>query len=157
MKSQKVYIITSDGGPTKIGRSHQPHVRRAHLQSQFKDRKLTIGHVAELDGLKASAVERKVHELLHETRVHGEWFDVDVDRATQAIEDAIAVVREAGLVDEPRVHKNKVIIHLRLTLESSTREWLEKEAMSQRRTVSNFVGWLIEQHIKQLDAENNRP
>lgn len=154
MNPQKVYVITSVDGPTKIGISHQPEHRRMHLQSQFKDRFLQLVHVADTEGLPALMVERKAHDLLAQVRVHGEWFDVDADRAIAAIDEAISAVRAAGVppISQPKQKTTTLTTwHLRVTLESSAMRRVEQLARDEKRSLSNLAGLLLEQY--QRDKE----
>lgn len=151
MNPQKVYVITSIDGPTKIGISHQPEHRRMHLQSQFKDRRLELVSVIETDGLPALAVERKAHELLNEVRAHGEWFNVDAAGAVEAIDAALVAVREAGI--KPKPVGPTTSWHLRITLESSAKQRIEELARIEKRSISSFVRVLLEKHAREKEKQ----
>ena len=92
--ARSLYVIGAEDGPLKIGistdvggrlaalQSHSPHALVAHHQAQPGDARL---------------VERVAHQLLAAKRVRGEWFDVSIDDAVAAINQAIALVESGDL------------------------------------------------------------
>lgn len=94
-KMKSVYVMVSDQlGITKIGIASDPEVRRRMLQDA-SGIKLRLVHASE-QRVDARAVEAAAHKLLHEKRKTGEWFDV-------TLEDAVAAIQEAAdAVDEVR-------------------------------------------------------
>lgn len=67
-----IYFIT-DGEYTKIGVADDPHKRLRELQTG-NARELTL--ICSIDG--SYELERKLHKVLGNWRVLGEWFDVPI-------------------------------------------------------------------------------
>lgn len=98
-KMKSVYVMVSDQlGITKIGIASDPEVRRRMLQDA-SGIKLRLVHASE-QRVDARAVEAAAHKLLHEKRKTGEWFDVTLEDAVAAIQEAADAVDDkisAGL------------------------------------------------------------
>jgi predicted GIY-YIG superfamily endonuclease len=99
MSNSAVYVIAATEGHIKVGVSTDPRKRMASLQCGWPT-KLQLAHVENVEGLKATAVERAAHALLHEVHSHGEWFTTDVDRAVAAIRQAAQELRNQA-ANEP--------------------------------------------------------
>lgn len=92
-KMKSVYVMVSDQlGITKIGIASDPEVRRRMLQDA-SGIKLRLVHASE-QRVDARAVEAAAHKLLHEKRKTGEWFDVTLEDAVAAIQEAADAVDE---------------------------------------------------------------
>ncbi len=84
-----LYIIHDPGtGHLKIGQSNNPQRRLAHLQTATSQL-LAIVHLHHgEDEREAIALESIVHRMLAANRVSGEWFNVTLDQAKAAIDQA---------------------------------------------------------------------
>ena len=78
-KRSHLYIISSDGGMVKIGRSNAPRQRIADLRTATGHR-LTLVKVLRGRGHE----ETHVHQALRRWRRRGEWF-TDTDRFREAL------------------------------------------------------------------------
>jgi hypothetical protein len=92
--ARSLYVIGSDTGPQKIGVSANVARRLAVLQTH-SPHALTAHHQAQ-PASDARLVERVAHALLAAKRLRGEWFDVSVEDAIAAIDQAIALVDSGG-------------------------------------------------------------
>jgi hypothetical protein len=88
-----VYVIGGQTGAQKIGISVAPSQRVATMQV-YSPVKLVVHHRTDPSG-DARLVERVAHQLLAEKRLHGEWFDVQIEEAVTAVKRAIQLV-DAG-------------------------------------------------------------
>jgi hypothetical protein len=81
-----VYVIgESEEGPVKIGRSNSPLYRMSMLQGG-NGRKLSLYYFEEAkDRSRAHLHEQHVHFIFEDKRMVGEWFDISVAEAIQAI------------------------------------------------------------------------
>lgn len=88
MKSNTfIYVIHDNfSGRVKIGRSRDPYARLKALQTTCPTG-LAISGFFEVGSYKA---ETEAHKFFEEYRLHGEWFDVSVDKAISEIK-AIAL------------------------------------------------------------------
>lgn len=87
MKS--VYVISAGERNHKIGVSNSPKVRMQTLQVNEPAR---LSLVAAIKHVRARDIEFTAHNLLKESRIHGEWFAVTADEAVSAVKSAIAHV-----------------------------------------------------------------
>lgn len=94
MKS--LYVISADGGETKIGVATNPAKRLAGLQTS-NGRKLSLVHVESHD--RAEYLEKLAHAILKDKRAQGEWFNVTPDEACSAVKEAIQRL-ESEAVDD---------------------------------------------------------
>jgi predicted GIY-YIG superfamily endonuclease len=86
MKPAYVYVIGREQGPVKIGIASNPWSRLTELQTGCPFR-LNLLHARRVSSRDiAIAYERNVHETYAECRLMGEWFKIDSDTATDAIE-----------------------------------------------------------------------
>ena len=82
------YIIGVRGSkhPVKLGVSKHPKARLAALQVSHYE-KLVLNSVVKLPDMEAALlVERAAHIAFKETRIRGEWFDIDVETAEEEIQ-----------------------------------------------------------------------
>jgi hypothetical protein len=84
--ASNVYVFKSDHGLVKIGKSGNPEKRLKYVQCA-SGLALNLAHVRELKN--AAAVEHAAHVLLRDKRRCGEWFDVSIEDAIKAIDQAI--------------------------------------------------------------------
>ena len=83
-----LYVIGADTGPLKVGRSKRPRMRLQSIATG-SDRRLRLLYEAEIaDDLDAEA-EALAHMALREHWTSGEWFNVTLDVARCAIDDAV--------------------------------------------------------------------
>ena len=83
-----LYVIGADTGPLKVGRSKRPRMRLQSIATG-SDRRLRLLYEAEIaDDLDAEA-EALAHMALREHWTSGEWFNVTLDVARRAIDDAV--------------------------------------------------------------------
>ena len=93
MSARSLYVIGGETGPLKIGISGDVAQRVATLQYDVSPT-LRAHHQVRPTG-DARLVERVAHQLLAAKRLRGEWFDVSIEEAIAAVEQAIALV-DAG-------------------------------------------------------------
>jgi hypothetical protein len=86
-----VYVMSAASGLQKIGFASRPKARRSAVQTGTPE-KVSLNFTVEVPGLDARAVERHAHWILRESRVHGEWFNVPLAEAVDAIRAAIVAV-----------------------------------------------------------------
>ncbi|WP_376960079.1 GIY-YIG nuclease family protein [Azospirillum sp. A26] len=86
--SKSVYVIGPESGPLKIGISSDINKRLAALQTGSAD-KLSVHYSTDIPDGKARAVEAAAHAMLRERRKSGEWFDITLDEAQDAIREAM--------------------------------------------------------------------
>lgn len=81
-----VYVVASEKcKPVKIGHTKNAAKRLGSIQTGSPV-KLFIHENTEMMSLpEAKAIEARVHEALKDHRMNGEWFDVDVQDAVDAI------------------------------------------------------------------------
>lgn len=87
-----VYVASGRGGLVKVGFSTNAEQRMITLASQERT-SVRLEH-AEFVPENARLVERVAHVLLREKRERGEWFDVSVDDAVEAVREAVHAVEE---------------------------------------------------------------
>ena len=81
-----IYIIGPEAGPFKIGLSGDVTNRLRHLQSS-NFAHLKVWHCEPITG--GREIERYIHHQLDGSHIRGEWFDVTLDAAKQAIKDGL--------------------------------------------------------------------
>src|SRR4051794_19258305 len=86
--SRSIYVIRSKPGPVKVGIAGAPRKRLSTLRTASAV-PLFLDFAAETDG-DIRALEQRVHALLAEKRVTGEWFK------TKSSEAVAAVLQAAG-------------------------------------------------------------
>jgi hypothetical protein len=82
-----IYVIGPEVGPLKIGRSLDPEVRLAHLQTGH-EAKLMIHYTRATSADLIVVMEKIVHRELRHKRLRGEWFNISVDDARALIDHA---------------------------------------------------------------------
>jgi hypothetical protein len=80
-----VYVMRCEPGPVKIGVAASV-TSRARLIQTGNPYPVTI--VAAFMCSQSIRVERTAHKLLADSRLCGEWFNVDVERAVRAVQEA---------------------------------------------------------------------
>ncbi len=103
-----VYVIASDGGLVKIGRSRNAEKRRKMLQTA-NGHSLRLCHTTE-NRADFAAIEKTAHRILYAKRRAGEWFDVEVAEAIQAVTYAIELVELAVEVKKCKGCKPQSVI-----------------------------------------------
>lgn len=83
MNVGKIYFVSAPGR-IKVGYTRNPERRLMQLRSSDMEPLESIGVIA-----GSRAIERKLHELLNEFRLRGEWF-VDCQQVRAVIADAMA-------------------------------------------------------------------
>lgn len=77
-----VYVVENEvTGSVKVGVSSSPKKRLSTLQTGT-EHKLNLVHVSDATVVVS---EKKVHELLNESCIRGEWFNVSTDAAISAV------------------------------------------------------------------------
>ena len=77
-----VYVVENEvTGSVKVGVSSSPKKRLSTLQTGT-EHKLNLVHVSDATVVVS---EKKVHELLNESCIRGEWFNVSTDEAISAV------------------------------------------------------------------------
>ena len=77
-----VYVVENEvTGSVKVGVSSSPKKRLSTLQTGT-EHKLNLVHVSDATVVVS---EKKVHELLNESCIRGEWFNVSTDAAIRAV------------------------------------------------------------------------
>ena len=100
VKPARVYVIQSETGAVKIGRSEDPDGRLRAIQAAHPAAlKLCHSSAVRED---CSLVESTAHRLLANKRKIGEWFDVSVDDAIAAVAKAIDEVEKNEKGGRPR-------------------------------------------------------
>jgi hypothetical protein len=103
MGLQRIYVISGDDGPVKIGRSMLPWARCTQLRSDTK-RDLRVAF--ELFAVDAPTAEKLAHAKLARFRREGEWFDVTpleaIAAAAAAVEEVNSCTVAVYLSDEER-------------------------------------------------------
>ncbi len=84
-----IYVIQSDGGPIKVGRSINPEHRRKMLTIQQPYDMKTI-FVCEVQADREAQIERLAHSILAPYHLRGEWFITSPEIAIAAVETAKA-------------------------------------------------------------------
>lgn len=92
-----VYVMKTDLGLVKVGISKDAKKRARGLSNASG---LAVSVERTFDTKSASAVERVAHKLLAEHRRKGEWFDVSINEAVSAIQQAVEIV-ESGRFRDP--------------------------------------------------------
>jgi predicted GIY-YIG superfamily endonuclease len=104
--ARHIYVIQAEGGPAKIGIASNPARRIREMQTGHFAR-LTVAYSSSpFRSMDAEDVERRVHQILAEKRLCGEWFSVSVEEATDAINRAareLGAVADAGINPEDGV------------------------------------------------------
>jgi hypothetical protein len=77
-----IYVLKSEAGPVKIGRSDRPTDREQAANTSSPHRvKLAYSHRVE----NSVSMERTIHACLSAYRMNGEWFDITEDLAISEI------------------------------------------------------------------------
>lgn len=160
----KIYVISAEGGPIKIGISDDPEQRKRCLQ-QNSPFYLRVAWTSDVSGDDAWDVEDKAHEFLHKYRMRGEWFNTSVENGELASIKAISEISclskgmnsEEDLVDghdwvAPDVFKEKG--HVCRFCFSFRDEVSDKDGscLRSKKIVLKYVG---ENHILCLIAPNH--
>lgn len=84
-----VYIIGHEDGPQKIGISKDPEFRQTTLGVEGCRKMACQCCLEGFSRQMARRIERHAHMILSDRHLYGEWFDVTVDEAQQAISTAV--------------------------------------------------------------------
>ena len=116
---QNVYVLSVPSGYFKVGIAKDPEARRRDLQcgnpepirlEGYTDYPWLLGD----DGVDPRQMERRVHALLAEYRVSGEWFKAPFERLYWAWKLAWMELRHPDVVERwrrARVHSTKLDNH----------------------------------------------
>lgn len=85
--NDQVYVIGSDLPPYKVGISLDPAKRLASIVSSSGNQDLRILYSIQC-GAATASIETSVHISLREYRLHGEWFDCDLDTIIRLIDQS---------------------------------------------------------------------
>lgn len=132
MTGQQVYVIKSNGGPVKVGISANP-LKRSRMLELGGPYSMSVVQV--WDSEYAREVEKLAHGILLTKRLRGEWFEVSVDEAIAAIDQAIRSVVEYG-----RAAK---FVYVRIP--EDLKAWAQKQARAEGRSLANWLVRLVEQ------------
>jgi Meiotically up-regulated gene 113 len=83
-----VYVVKSEGGPSKIGISFCPKERLKILQTG-SPYLLSLVFFEQVDKAVSNTIEGAVHNKLKEKRMCGEWFDVPYEEAIATVKETI--------------------------------------------------------------------
>jgi len=86
-----IYVMESEVG-VKIGISKNPNERLRQV-TNASGMQVSLRHTREHES--AYAVEQNAHKLLADKRRTGEWFNVTVDEAIAAIDEAASEIEDA--------------------------------------------------------------
>lgn len=130
---RSVYVMAEEGSASlKIGHAANPRLRLSNMRVGSSR---IISLVYEVRCEQADAVERKVHDLLAEQRVRGEWFSVTEEEARAAIAFVIAKLRvktePAAATSDYRAAEEGGAMRLRTGHRWYLREWLAHRGMRQ--------------------------
>jgi len=83
-----IYVIKSEDGRIKVGRSNDPKIRRQNLQtgSSFP---LALFHIEPCPPALAHKAEKLAKAMLSGYRVNNEWFNCDADQAIEMVRKAV--------------------------------------------------------------------
>lgn len=140
MKPQKIYVITG-AGLTKIGIAKNPERRRRQLE-RCSASPLALAYTADVNN--AREVEKAAHALLSAVRHHGEWFDVQLEEAIQAITAATDLVLDRPL---PPPAPGRVTWIARISVRPADWEALKTMAKIERVSIATLIGWAIETYV----------
>lgn len=131
-----VYVIGSAQGPQKIGVSDNLTSRVINLQAG-KQARLAVVFSQERPRGDARLIERAAHDLLAAKRAEGEWFNVTIDEAIEAVSLAIGKV-DSGEIEllPPRAPQSNVI---GVRFERDERKALEVAAAAEDRALAAFI------------------
>ena len=80
-----VYIVEAEGlDRVKIGTSVRPQIRLINMQVGSP---VKLHLIAVRGFIAADEIEALLHHRLKDYHLHGEWFDLSVDRAIKILED----------------------------------------------------------------------
>lgn len=104
-----IYVIEGTHGLVKIGKSNDPDVRKATLQTGSAHL-LRIASVTPVPIIWVEAVEHKAHDMLEAQRGNGEWFCVSPNVAVAAIYAAaerlgVDLTSQLPAEEVPRKHR----------------------------------------------------
>lgn len=95
-KAAYIYVITSDGGPVKVGYTVNTGERLSQLRASSPV-PLELLHAEAVPYRDRQFVEKYAHALLWSRRVSGEWFDVTGEQALSAVKLAVVGTAEGRL------------------------------------------------------------
>jgi hypothetical protein len=91
-----VYVMKSEDGQIKVGRSNDPKIRRRNLQtgSPFP---LALFHIEPCPPALAHKAELRARLMLSQQHFRGEWFDCTAEQAIEIVRYAVGAVKEDQL------------------------------------------------------------
>jgi hypothetical protein len=91
-----VYVIKSESGQIKVGRSNDPKIRRQNLQtgSPFP---LAIFHIEPCSPALAQKAEECARQMLSPHNVRAEWFDCTAEQAIAMVRYAVEAIKQDQL------------------------------------------------------------
>lgn len=92
-----IYVIRASFGPIKVGRAKSPESRLRQL-TDCQAYTAEIAYTHTVPARLESWIERRAHEILHSYRIRGEWFDVSIEDAERAIQQAVVESQMPALV-----------------------------------------------------------
>lgn len=134
MKTRFIYVVGVDDKPVKIGSARNVDARVKELQIGCPA-KLNVYLTVDAGFDVARSIEMRAHGILKEHRLHGEWFDVDVEQAKAAIIKA----SESVMPDEIRIRLNDDDPLVWLEAEYELHPWA-KEAVREYRGLCSANG-----------------
>lgn len=96
-----VYVIGREAGPVKIGISDNPDNRLQQLKSGCPFKPAVIWQHSMPMREDAFAIERAFHAKHANRRLHGEWFNMDWEAASDTLEEDIANYMREGYPGVP--------------------------------------------------------
>lgn len=146
-----LYAIVGNGDLVKVGISKNPDRRAMTLSTVATP--LRAAYTALIpDEFSARQVEINAHSLLWAHRVRGEWFRVRFSEAKTAIQMAMQIAANGKRLHlPPKPDARSAIANFKTTPELKAR--IKAAAKAERRTVSQFLSNLIEDHYERKDAQ----
>lgn len=144
-----VYVIGPSVGLQKIGFSSAPDNRCRKLQST-RSGKLKCWHRVAVPPEMARTAEQYAHALLAEDRVHGEWFDVSIDAAIAAVDQAISAVLAGGKPEDiiPKPKTRLIAAHLSRDVGRQLRQIAAQERTDMKSLLIEAINTLFKSRGK---------
>ena len=155
--AEYVYFLRDvNTGLTKIGKSIHPHARQKDLEYEFKTK---LEPIAVAKTHNALELEKSLHERFKDSRVSGEWFDLDkpLKLAREVLADKLLDWSEAVRV----TRKERKSFRLTMTPEAKTvqgqlKEYAYKNDISLKEMGEKLNPSLSRQHVFSLLNSKNK-
>jgi len=82
-----IYVIGEHQKPYKIGITNNPERRLKNLQTGHP-KKLYIHYTEMISDNQVRELEQIIHETIRHKRMHGEWFDIELNEAIAEVKYA---------------------------------------------------------------------